>query len=119
MAPRQSFRHIFDMPIVWSTFFLLAVMPGNLQAKSASLEIAKGQLERLYEFKRGEAKAYLMMKDTLNHSEKYFVDPVRTMVMRGPDIRPLKDLIGGMKLTVMYRQLPDGNREASIIRIDV
>ena len=90
---------------------------GFKKAAADEIQMARGEVLRLYENRTGEWASSVLMTDSLGKSITVLVDPVFTLVRRGPQIEELSEITGGMKITVLYRS-ENGSLKASVIRID-
>ena len=101
--------------LIFLLAFLLCVFSSPGFAK---LLMAEGEIQHFYETRTEGWDSYVLVKDVYGKNKKFFVHSNATLVKRGPQIEPLQELAGGMKVTILYREDKKHEAQASMIRID-
>ena len=83
---------------------------------SEGLNVIQGEIERFYEGAGGEWSSSVVIKDYFGKKHDFRVDPFQTLVRRGTQIQELEALMGGMRVTIVYRTSGE-ERRASVINI--
>ena len=83
----------------------------------AELQELKAEVLRSFERQTGEWASFLLVKDLEGREQRISVNEAETLVERGTQLMSLRDLTGGMKVTILYRKAED-EIHASFVRID-
>ncbi|MBI4387604.1 MAG: hypothetical protein HY582_00990 [Candidatus Omnitrophica bacterium] len=85
--------------------------------KDRGLTLVRGEILRFYEERSGAWTSRLLIKDVSGKDHEIFVDPMQTLVKRGPQIEDLGILTGGMRVTILVRGTQN-HPQASLVQID-
>ena len=105
-------KYFFPMLLIVLLLFPL------LSFASSGIQMTEGEIQHFYETRTEGWDSYVLVKDVLGKDRKFFVHPSETLVKRGPQIEPLQELTGGMKVTILYRENGKHEARASVVRID-
>lgn len=133
MTRKQTFAGVFVLLLVSSVMTIYQVQAAeengakkerltetqkqHRRRARPQLQVVEGEILRFFEERGKPWSSSVILKDSWGKEWKISADTVETLVKYGPQVEVLHSLMGGMKVTVLYREI-EGVQRASVINIE-